>query len=134
MEATRAREHMQGELAAARDIQLGILPAIAPAPVNSAFSYAVFLEPAKEIGGDFYDFFQTEDGRYALVLGDVSGKGVPAACKKQRRPMLATYSRPLQSTTKFGFPRFRAARKASCAIGALVASRRPEKLIKVWFS
>jgi sigma-B regulation protein RsbU (phosphoserine phosphatase) len=47
--------------------------------VNSAFSYAVFLEPAKEIGGDFYDFFQTEDGRYALVIGDVSGKGVPAA-------------------------------------------------------
>jgi sigma-B regulation protein RsbU (phosphoserine phosphatase) len=79
MEVTRAREHMQGELAAARDIQLGILPALAPARVNSAFWHAVFLEPAKEIGGDLYDFFQTADGRYAVVIGDVSGKGVPAA-------------------------------------------------------
>jgi sigma-B regulation protein RsbU (phosphoserine phosphatase) len=79
MEATRAREHMRGELAAARDIQLGMLPSIAPARMDSTFSHAVFLDPAKEVGGDFYDFFETPDGRYAVVIGDVSGKGVPAA-------------------------------------------------------
>jgi sigma-B regulation protein RsbU (phosphoserine phosphatase) len=79
MEASRAKEYMQGELAAARDIQLGILPPIALAPEKSNFSSSAFLDPAKEVGGDLYDFFQTQDGRYALVIGDVSGKGVPAA-------------------------------------------------------
>jgi sigma-B regulation protein RsbU (phosphoserine phosphatase) len=79
MEASRAKEHMQGELAAARDIQLGILPAKELASTNPSFSSSAFLDPAKEVGGDLYDFFQTPDGRHAFVIGDVSGKGVPAA-------------------------------------------------------
>ncbi|MDR3074006.1 MAG: SpoIIE family protein phosphatase [Deltaproteobacteria bacterium] len=79
MEAAGARDRMQGELHAARDIQLGILPPPELSPnMHGLASYAL-LEPAREIGGDLYDFFTVPDGRQAFVIGDVSGKGVPAA-------------------------------------------------------
>lgn len=79
MEVTAGKERMEGELSAARDIQMGILPPPDSAPEILGFSASAFLDPAKEVGGDLYDFFTTRDGRCALVLGDVSGKGVPAA-------------------------------------------------------
>lgn len=79
MAATASKERMEGELSAARDIQMGILPPPDGAPEICGFSASAFLDPAKEVGGDLYDFFTTRDGKRALVLGDVSGKGVPAA-------------------------------------------------------
>ncbi|MDR1945589.1 MAG: SpoIIE family protein phosphatase [Desulfovibrio sp.] len=79
MEAAGARDRMQGELNAARDIQLGILPPPESAPNVPGLSSYALLEPARETGGDLYDFFTVPDGRYAFVIGDVSGKGVPAA-------------------------------------------------------
>lgn len=78
METTTIKQRMEGELNAARDIQMGILPA-ADAPTHPDCLVASFLEPAKEVGGDLFDFFQLADGRQALVIGDVSDKGVPAA-------------------------------------------------------
>jgi len=78
METTTIKQRMEGELNAARDIQMGILPA-ADAPAHPDCLVASFLEPAKEVGGDLFDFFQLADGRQALVIGDVSDKGVPAA-------------------------------------------------------
>ena len=71
-------QRMQGELNAAREIQLGILKDLQNAEQED-FDVSAFLEPAKEVGGDLYDYFTLEDGRKVLAIGDVSGKGVPAA-------------------------------------------------------
>lgn len=71
-------QRMQGELNAAREIQLGILKDLQNAEQED-FDVRAFLEPAKEVGGDLYDYFTLEDGRKVLAIGDVSGKGVPAA-------------------------------------------------------
>ena len=77
--ATAAKERMQGELAAAREIQMGMLPAPDAAGVRDGWDVRALLIPAWEVGGDFYDFLTAPDGRQAVVIGDVSGKGVPAA-------------------------------------------------------
>ncbi len=71
---------MGGELAAARDIQMGILPdpkSIKGIPDNLLVH--AFLEPAREVGGDFYDLFMVDEYRLYFIIGDVSGKGVPAS-------------------------------------------------------
>ncbi len=92
METTASKERMEGELSAARDIQMGILPPPDGAPEICGFSASAFLDPAKEVGGDLYDFFTTHDGRRALVLGDVSGKGVPAALFMSMTVTLVRYA------------------------------------------
>lgn len=80
MEATAARERIEGELSVAHDIQMGLLPKIFPPyPDREEFDLHAFLVPAKEVGGDLYDFFFTDDDHLCIVLGDVSDKGVPAA-------------------------------------------------------
>ncbi|MCR5562242.1 MAG: SpoIIE family protein phosphatase [Desulfovibrio sp.] len=79
MAAMTEQKRMEGELNAARDIQIGILPNLNTTLPEPGFAIAAFLEPAREVGGDLYDSFTLEDGRKALVMGDVSGKGVPAA-------------------------------------------------------
>jgi adenylate cyclase len=69
-----------GELAAARHIQLGSLPDAAKAfPNEQRFEFATLLEPAREVGGDLYDFFRVDDEHLCFVVADVSGKGVPAS-------------------------------------------------------
>ncbi len=93
METTAAKERMQGELNAARDIQMGILPPPHTArEVADGVALAAMLEPAKEVGGDFYDFFPAPDGRLCLVIGDVSGKGVPAALFMSMTVTLVRYT------------------------------------------
>ena len=81
LEAERVeRFRMAGELQAAREIQMGMLPtpgAIAGLPPNVEF-YAV-LEPAQEVGGDLYDAFMLDERHFFFLIGDVSGKGVPAS-------------------------------------------------------
>jgi adenylate cyclase len=68
-----------GELAAARHIQLGSLPNATKAfPNEQRFEFATLLEPAREVGGDLYDFFMVDADHLCLVVADVSGKGVPA--------------------------------------------------------
>lgn len=79
MEATAAKERMEGELNAARDIQMGILPAPESLAGQPCATASCLLIPAKEVGGDLYDVFPAPDGRQVVVIGDVSGKGVPAA-------------------------------------------------------
>ena len=80
------REHSQLEtiktdLAVAADIQQAILPKKQPvfSDNSSLFDMAQLMLPAKDIGGDFYDFFRIDDERMGLVIADVSGKGIPAA-------------------------------------------------------
>ncbi|HOE41086.1 MAG TPA: SpoIIE family protein phosphatase, partial [Rhodoferax sp.] len=69
-----------GELAAARRIQLGSLPDAARLFAGeSRFEFATLLEPAREVGGDLYDFFMIDAQRLCFVVADVSGKGVPAS-------------------------------------------------------
>ena len=69
-----------GELAAARRIQLGSLPQAESAfPGEKRFEIAALLEPAREVGGDLYDFYMLDPQHLFFVIGDVSGKGLPAS-------------------------------------------------------
>ncbi len=92
MDTTSVKERMQGELNAATDIQIGILPAADSAPKLHNYEAAPFLEPAKEVGGDLYDFFVAPDGRQVVIIGDVSGKGVPAALFMSMTVTLCRYA------------------------------------------
>ncbi len=68
-----------GELAAARSIQMASLPRVEPMLAGETrFQLAAMLEPAREVGGDLYDFFMLDDRHLFFALGDVSGRGVPA--------------------------------------------------------
>jgi len=80
METTAAKQKMESELKIAHEIQMGILPKIFPPfPDRSEFDIYAVIEPAKEVGGDFYDFFLLENSFLYFSIGDVSGKGVPAS-------------------------------------------------------
>ncbi|MGI9311709.1 MAG: SpoIIE family protein phosphatase [bacterium] len=68
---------LQKELDIASRVQVSFLPP--PMPPTEAFDITGFMRPAKEIGGDFYDFFRLDDHRFGMVIADVSGKGVAAA-------------------------------------------------------
>ena len=77
---TAEKERISTELDMAQRIQASMLPGIFPAfPDRNEFDVYATMEPAKEVGGDFYDFFLIDDDHLALVISDVSGKGVPAA-------------------------------------------------------
>jgi len=74
------KDRMEEELNIGRDIQMSMLPLEFPAfPERNEFSIQALLKPAREVGGDFYDFFFISPDEICLVVGDVSGKGVPAA-------------------------------------------------------
>ena len=79
-EAVGETERIAAELSVAHHIQTSMLPNIFPAfPDHEEFDIYASMTPAKEVGGDFYDFFMVDDRHLALVIADVSGKGVPAA-------------------------------------------------------
>lgn len=79
-ETAAAKERMENELKIARDIQMGIIPRVFPAfRESNGFDLYAALLPAREVGGDFYDFFFVNDKNLCFVIGDVSDKGVPAA-------------------------------------------------------
>ena len=76
----RQKKRMQDELNVGRDIQLSMVPDTFPAfPDRDEFIVHALLLPAREIGGDFYDYFFVERDKLCVCVGDVSGKGVPAA-------------------------------------------------------
>ena len=77
---TKEKERIGVELNVATNIQASMLPRIFPAfPGRPEFDIFATMDPAKEVGGDFYDFFMLDDHRIGMVMADVSGKGVPAA-------------------------------------------------------
>lgn len=79
-EATAERERIESDLKVAHNIQMGILPKkFPPFPDRTEFDIYATLVPAKEVGGDLYDFFLMDEDHLCFTVGDVSGKGVPAA-------------------------------------------------------
>ncbi|WP_170959017.1 SpoIIE family protein phosphatase [Magnetospirillum sp. 15-1] len=85
---------VENELTIAREVQQSILPKGFPA--HRALAGHGLMDPAREIGGDFYDFFALEGGRVGIAVGDVSGKGVPAAV------YMAMVRTQLRATAQFG--------------------------------
>jgi serine phosphatase RsbU (regulator of sigma subunit) len=71
------RQRLDQEMRVARQIQQALLPRVIPQP--DGWEVTAYYQPAQEVGGDFYDFLDLEDGRMGLVVGDATGKGVPAA-------------------------------------------------------
>jgi phosphoserine phosphatase RsbU/P len=79
-ETTALKERMESELKVAHDIQMSILPKMFPPfPNRTEFDIYAMIQPAKEVGGDFYDFFQIDQDHLCFVIADVSGKGIPAS-------------------------------------------------------
>lgn len=88
----RERERIEQELRTAQAIQHAFLPKEVPS--FPGWQVTPYYQPAREVGGDFYDFLPIEDGRWGIVIGDVTGKGVPAAL------VMATVHTMLRSTVR----------------------------------
>jgi len=88
------KQRMEKELAVAKQIQRGLLPKQLPLLKN--FDFAAFIEPSRQVGGDYYDFIPIDNNRTGIVIADASGKGVPAALFTARMQVM------IQSEVKFG--------------------------------
>ena len=89
---TAEKERVSTELRTAAQIQESMLPDIFPAfPNRTDFDLYASMDPAKEVGGDFYDFFMVDDDHLALLIADVSDKGVPAALFMMSAKILLNY-------------------------------------------
>jgi predicted ester cyclase len=94
----RERERIEQDLRVARSIQQASLPE--EVPTLEGWQIAPFYQPAREVGGDFYDFHLLSEGRLGLVVGDATGKGVPAALVMATTcGMLQAVSQTLDSTS-----------------------------------
>jgi serine phosphatase RsbU (regulator of sigma subunit) len=94
----RERERIEQELRVARRIQQASLPE--KVPELEGWQISPFYRPAREVGGDFYDFFELDDGQLGLVVGDATGKGVPAALvMASARSMLRAIAQALGSSS-----------------------------------
>ena len=92
------RERIEQELRVARRIQQASLPK--ETPTLAGWQVSPFYQPAREVGGDFYDFFELEDGRVGVVVGDATGKGIPAALLAEATSnMLRAVAQALDSTS-----------------------------------
>jgi steroid delta-isomerase-like uncharacterized protein len=90
------RERIEQELQVARQIQQALLPEATPELYG--WQLAAYYKPAREVGGDFYDFLELEDGHLGLVVGDATGKGMPAALvMATTRGMLRAVAQSLDS-------------------------------------
>lgn len=97
-ETTKAKERIESELRIARDIQMSMVPRKFDIfPQNSGIDLYASMKPAKEVGGDLYDFF-IQDNKLYLCIGDVSGKGVPASMT------MAVAVNLFHNNAKEGFP------------------------------
>jgi PAS domain S-box-containing protein len=112
------RERIEQELRIARLIQQTLLPKTLPK--LSGYDIAAYYQPAREVGGDFYDLFELEDGRLGLVVGDVTDKGIPAAL------VMATTRTMLRVSAQRLFPPAEVLKRAN---EALVADIPPNMFI-----
>ena len=88
-----AKARIDKELEVATNIQNSVLPtALAPNSVHKNVELAAMMDPAKEVGGDFYDFYWMDQHRLSIMISDVSGKGIPAAMFMMRaKTMMKTF-------------------------------------------
>ena len=115
---------IEAELNMASGIQADMLPNIFPAfPERDEFDVFASMTPAKEVGGDFYDFFLVDDEHLALVMADVSGKGVPAALFMMISKIL------VQNYTMMGKD---AAKALEAVNNQICANNREEMFVTVW--
>ena len=114
----------QNELNMAKEIQASMLPSIFPAfPNRKEFDLYASMDPAKEVGGDFYDFFMIDDDQLGVVIADVSGKGVPAAL------FMMISKTIVQNYAKLGI---NAAEVLTKANEALCDNNKMEMFVTVW--
>ena len=114
----------QTELNMATGIQKAMLPSIFPAfPERKEFDLYASMRPAREVGGDFYDFFLIDEDHLALIIADVSGKGVPAAL------FMMISKTILQNFAKLGIEPADILQKAN---EALCEGNRTEMFVTVW--
>ncbi len=98
-ELTEQTLSAKSELNLARNIQMGILST--DFPDNESFAISADMTAAKEVGGDFYDYFMLDDSRLAIVVGDVSGHGIAAAMfMTLSKTLIKVYARDRRSTDK----------------------------------
>lgn len=105
LELRAVLQRLESELAAARQLQQSMVPNVFPA-ASAALPVEIFasMEPAREVGGDLYDFFYAEDGTLWFMIGDVSGKGMPAALFMARAKSLVRLAVALMSGPGGGAP------------------------------
>ena len=121
---TAEKERIGTELALATRIQADMLPNTYPAfPDRPEFDIYASMDPAKEVGGDFYDFFLVDDDHLCIVVADVSGKGVPAALfMMASRIILASYAKQGKSPAEI----MRSTNETICQ------NNREEMFVTVW--
>ena len=118
-------ERVRSELELASHIQLSALPAVTPqfAGADGRFSLFASMQPAKQVGGDFFDFFMVDADHLAVVVADVSGKGVPAALFMMRAKAL------IRQLLSEGLPPAQAMAKAN---DGLAADNDESMFVTVW--
>ena len=118
------RERISTELETASDIQNDMLPDVFPAfPDRNDFDIFAKMDPAKEVGGDFYDFFLTDDDHLCMIIADVSGKGIPAALFMMRSKII------LQESAKASGSPADILKRANDSV---CANNKAEMFVSVW--
>ena len=121
---TAERERMKTELSLATRIQADMLPSTFPAfPDQPEFDIYASMDPAKEVGGDFYDFFLVDEDHLCLLIADVSGKGIPAALFMMASMII------LANNAMMGKSPGQILRDTN---GAICANNREEMFVTVW--
>ena len=122
---TAEKERIGTELQMANQIQESVLPSIFPAfPERREFDIYASMDPAKEVGGDFYDFFLIDQDHLGMVMADVSGKGIPAALFMMASKII------LQSVAMLGKSPAEVLTRTNEAV---CSNNRMEMFVTVWF-
>lgn len=121
---TAEKEKISTELSIAARIQAHMLPTDFPAfPERGEFDIFASMDPAKEVGGDFYDFFLTDDDHLCMMIADVSGKGVPAALLMMAsRILLANIAKMGKSPSEI----------LTAANNAICSNNKDDMFVTVW--
>lgn len=121
---TAEKERIETELALAEEIQESMLPSkFPPFPDRHEFDIYAAMDPAREVGGDFYDFFLIDDDHLCLVMADVSGKGIPAALFMMSSMIV------IKNSTMLGMS---PAKVLESANEALLTNNETEMFVTVW--
>ena len=118
------RERLKTELSTANQIQTSMMPSsFPPFPDRTEFDLYASVDPAKEVGGDFYDFFLIDDDHLCLIMADVSGKGVPAALFMMISKMILNNSAMMKLSP---------AEILSCANDSICSNNSSDMFVTAW--